>query len=265
MEESEGRLRSQVLRRELPRPYQVNGGFAKTPKEIEAMKGKESDLEIASELIKVEMVAMMTKDAIDYPTKQVRPPKRTGFKYDKFSESDLKNAKKLLDKEVSEMAKTLGTFSLEDYATTWERCNDDLIYLPHVKKFTLMSLTKNESDRTRALQFQYDSVKSDLDKQAKKAKSLVNHLQIYFGGYKKVADEKERAIHELHKQIAEARVELSVFTKLRENELLAIPQRIEALKKEVEIQRTEESALQASFANLVRRKHEQLGEQPLEH
>jgi len=28
-EETELRLRSQVLRRELPRPFQVNGGFAK--------------------------------------------------------------------------------------------------------------------------------------------------------------------------------------------------------------------------------------------
>jgi len=54
-----------------------------------------------------------------------------------------------------------------------------------------------------------------------------------------------------------------VFTKLRENELKAIPQRIEALKKEVENQRAEESALQARFANLIRRKNELLQQQPV--
>jgi len=262
-EETELRLRSQVLRRDLPRPFQVNGGFAKSLKEIDAMKGKESDLEIASELIKLEMVNMMTQDAIDYPTKNVRPPKKAGaFKYDKYTETELKNAQKLLNSEVAELSKSLGSFSLQDYALTWERCNEDLIYLPHVKKFTLMSLTKSESDKMRALQFQYDSVKADLEKYAKKCKSLVNPLQVYLGGYQKVATEKERAIHELHKQISEARVELSVFQTLRENELKAIPQRIELLKKEVETQRTEEAALQARFANLVRRKNELLQQQP---
>jgi len=207
------------------------------------------------------MIGIMTQDAIDYPNKHVRPPKKTGFKYDKFTESELKSAKKLLDAEVAELSKSIGSFSLKDYASTWDRCNDDLIYLPHVKKFTLLSLTKSESDRLRALQFQFESVRADLEKQGKKSKAIVNPLQVYLGGYQKVASEKEKAIHELHKQISEARVELDVFKALRENELKAIPQRIEALKKEVENQRSVESASQVRFANLVRRKNELLEEQ----
>jgi len=124
-----------------------------------------------------------------------------------------------------------------------------------------MSLIKSETDKIRALQFQYESVKSDLDKQVKRSKTLVNPLQVYLGGYQKVATEKERSIHELHKQISEARMELSVFRVLREKELKSIPQRIELLKKEVDNQRAEESLLQTRFANLVRRKNELLQEQ----
>jgi len=111
-EETAYRLRSEVLRRELPRPYQVNSGFSKLPKEIEAMKGKENDLEIASELIKAEMVTMMSKDAVDFPSKSIKPPNKKTIKYDKFTESELKSARKLLDGEVEELEKNPWNFFL---------------------------------------------------------------------------------------------------------------------------------------------------------
>lgn len=257
-------MRSEVLRRELPRPYQVNTGFAKLPKEIESMKGKENELEIASELIKAEMVTMMTKDAIDFPSKSIKPPNKKNIKFDKFTEAELKSARKLLDQEVAELEKANGTFSYSDYEATFKKCAEDLIYLPHLKKFSLMSLTKSDVDKTRALQFQYESVKSDLDKQAKKSKNIVNHLQVYLGGYQKVTSEKERNIHDLQKQIAEARIELDVFKSLKEREEKSIPQRIEALKLLVENQRTQENELQIKFANLVKRKNELLEQKKIE-
>jgi pre-mRNA-splicing factor CDC5/CEF1 len=255
-EDTAYRLRSEVLRRELPRPYQVNTGFSKLPKEIEVMKGKENDLEIASELIKAEMVTMMTKDAIDFPSKSIKPPNKKNIKYDKFTESELKSARKILDTEVEELEKAHGIFSYKEYESTFIRCAEDLIYLPHLKKFSLMSLPQTDDYmKTRALQFQYESVKSDLDKQAKKSKNIVNHLQVYLGGYQKVTVDKEKNIHELQKQIAEARIELSVFKSLKEKEEKSIPIRLEALKSEVEKQRSQENLLQIRFANLVNRKN----------
>jgi len=222
------------------------------------MKGKENDLEIASELIKSEMVTMMIKDAVDFPSKSIKPPNKKNIKYEKFTETELKSARKLLDSEASELQRTYGLVPYQDYEATFIRCAEDLIYLPHLKKFNLMSLVKTEVDKTRALQFQYESVKSDLDKQAKKSKNIVNHLQVYLGGYHKVTQEKERIIHELQKQIAEARVELSVFKSLKEREEKSIPLRLESLKQEVEKQRAEENQLQIRFANLVKRKNELL-------
>jgi len=226
------------------------------------MKGKESEFDIAAELVKAEMVTMMINDAIEYPTKLVRPPKIAGnFKFEKFDEQELKQAKKMLEAETAELAKTLGAISFDDYMSTWQRCNDDLIYLPHVKKFTLMSLTKSEPDKIRAQQYQYEAIKADLDKTAKKSKYLQSTLEVYLGGYYKVAHEKERNIHQIRTQISEARVELDVFKTLREKELKSIPIRIEALKKEVDNQRMEEVDLQKRFANLVQRKNELLQQQ----
>jgi len=203
------------------------------------------------------MVTMMSKDSIDFPSKSIKPPNKKNIKYDKFTESELKSARKQLDAEVEELEKSHGIFSYKDYESTFIRCTEDLIYFPHLKKFSLMSL-KSEADKTRALQFQYESVKSDLDKQAKKSKNIVNHLQVYLGGYQKVTADKERNIHELQKQIAEARIELSVFKSLKEKEEKSIPLRLEALKSQVEKQRTEENQLQIRFANLVNRKNQLL-------
>jgi len=134
-EDTAFRLRSEVLRRELPRPYQVNTAFAKLPKEIEAMKGKENDLEIASELVKAEMVTMMVKDALDFPSKSIKPPNKKNIKYDKFTEAELKSARRLLDYEVEDLEKTNGTVSFSDYESTFIKWAEDLIYLPHMKKF----------------------------------------------------------------------------------------------------------------------------------
>jgi len=193
-----------------------------------------------------------------FPQNQSNHPIKKNIKYDKFTEAELKSARKLLDSVVDELEKTNGTVSFSDYESTFIKWSEDLIYLPHMKKFCLMSHTKSDVDKTRALQFQYESVKSDLDKQAKKSKNIVNHLQVYLGGYQKVTAEKERSIHELQKQIAEARIELSVFKSLKEREEKSIPSRLEALKNLVEKQRAQENELQIKFANLVNRKNELL-------
>jgi hypothetical protein len=73
-----------------------------------------------------------------------------------------------------------------------------------------------------------------------------------------VTTEKERIIHDIQKQISEARIELSVFKSLKEKEEKSIPDRLEALKNLVEKQRSQENELQIRFANLVKRKNELL-------
>jgi len=66
------RLRSQVLRRNLPRPFKVNTKFSKSEKEISEMKDSS---DYVPELIKHEITKMMINDSLTYPTKNNLPTK----------------------------------------------------------------------------------------------------------------------------------------------------------------------------------------------
>ena len=128
---------------------------------------------------------------------------------------------------MNALNKTFGTYTDADYAETWLHCQDDLVYLPHVKKYTLNSMIKSENDKIRAVKHQFDVVKVDFKRQNKKAKALEKPVSVYLGGYQKVAETKEKAIHELRKKIAQIRIEIDCFKMLQANENQAIPQRIE--------------------------------------
>jgi len=165
----------------------------------------------------------------------------------------------LLDREATVLSKSLGVCSDGEFSSTWQQCNEDLVYLPHVKKYTLNSMIKNENDnKVRAFKHQFDLVKQDFKRQNKRAKNAEKPLSVYLGGYFKVAEAKEKSIHELQKKIAQTRIELECFKILKDNETLAVPQRIEGLKREVEEQHKQESQLQSTFANLIAKKSEVL-------
>eukprot|EP01125_Pyxidicula_operculata_P011502 TRINITY_DN3766_c0_g1_i1.p1 TRINITY_DN3766_c0_g1~~TRINITY_DN3766_c0_g1_i1.p1 ORF type:complete len:845 (-),score=300.09 TRINITY_DN3766_c0_g1_i1:100-2634(-) len=262
--EAKLKLRSNVLKRVLPRPEKVNVAFAKPMSEIESMIGKESDVEVASELIKAEIVNMITNDAINFPTKTIRPPKEVEigkFMFDIFNEDEMNKAKKLISEEVEELTKQLGDYSFDEYNETWSKGYNDLIFVPHVKKYNLKSLTKIENDLIRATQHQFETIQKDIVKANKKVKTLEKQNITYLTGYEKVATSKEKAIVELYQKIAEARVEQECFRSLRENELKAIPARIEFMKQEVDRVKSQETELQRRFANLVAKKNELIEKQ----
>jgi len=260
-EDRKFQMRSETLKRELPRPFRVNGAFSRTMKEIDVMpRGDDTKLvQIAHELVKHEMVTMMINDAIQYPTKNIRPPAKINpqnWKFDSFSESELKIARKLLDREISTLTKTFGTCNESEYAMTWNQCQEDLVYLPHVKKYTLNSMIKSDHDKIRAKKFLFDLVKLDFKRQYKRAKNLEKPLSIYLGGYFKVAETKEKSIHQFQKKIWDTTLELQCFTMLKSNEDKAILQRTFDLKKRVEEQQKEEAHLQSAFAGLVNKKND---------
>jgi hypothetical protein len=62
------------------------------------------------------------------------------------------------------------------------------VYLPHVKKYTLNSLIKNDLDKIRAVKHVFDSVKTDFKRQNKKAQALEKPLRCVDG--KKIVTEK---------------------------------------------------------------------------
>jgi len=166
--EAQMRLRSQVLRRNLPRPFKVNTKFSKSEKEISEMKDSS---DYVPELIKHEITKMMINDSLTYPTKNNLPTKvsKKNWEYDEFTEEELKIAKSLLQKETQTLIEENEEVSFDKYQSTWDRCQEDLIFLPHKNKFNLISSSMSQGDKLQALEYQYDNIEKDIQRQEKKA------------------------------------------------------------------------------------------------
>eukprot|EP01127_Copromyxa_protea_P020528 TRINITY_DN6885_c0_g1_i1.p1 TRINITY_DN6885_c0_g1~~TRINITY_DN6885_c0_g1_i1.p1 ORF type:complete len:808 (-),score=237.76 TRINITY_DN6885_c0_g1_i1:38-2359(-) len=259
--EAEMEQRSSALKKDLPRPWRVNAGVCKSEKEIEAMPRKTTQAleELATELIKAEIVNLLTHDAVKYPTKEVKPPAKVVpevflEKFETFDARELRAAKKLVDEEMAQLTKAYGQWSLEEYVETWETCQKDLVYLPHVKKFSLVSKLKSEDAKGKAFQQMYENTVEDMKRWNKKALGVEKKASLYTQGYIKVSDLKENEIFKIRKQIDEAKTELECFKAMKEMEDRALPARIAYWQKRVQTQREQEKELQARYASLVEEK-----------
>jgi len=262
-EEKELRLRSTAIQRDLPRPAKVNSAFAKTKDQVEDLWNKnhlkmaDSELlEEANELIKAEMVKMLTHDAIVFPTKAVKPPPGVtldSLHYERFDEDALRAARNMLKRELAEIMKAQ-TVDINDFNTQWEQNVEDIIYLPHQKKFSLLSVTKNETDKIRALQFQYDEISLETSRQQKAIEANEKKLEVLHKGYRTVSERKEKEIAELREKLEQIHVDTSSFKMLRDLETAAIPKRLESVTSEIDNLRTKESDLQQRYAELMQQK-----------
>jgi len=257
----EMRRRSAVLRRGLPRPFRVNASYGKTAKEIADMP-RNTNLaleDLANELIKLELVSLLTHDAIKYPTKEVKPPAKVdpelflkGFEV--FNDRELRDARKMIDEELDLVKESVGSFTTEEFTDTWEAVYKDLIYLPSAKKFGLASHLKSEEAKAKAIQHAYDNTVDDIKKWNKRALGLEKKLGLYNQGYLKVSETKEKEIFKLHQQIDEAKTELHCFKAMKAIEDVAIPHRLQYWQQIVQSQRDQEKSLQERYAERVQHK-----------
>ncbi len=243
------RLRSQVLKRNLPRPLKINTDFAKDKATLE--KTGATTEELITEQIKSEMVNLMVYEAIEFPpanTKPIAAPK--GFEFEQFEEDELSRADKLLSEEVERMKEAVGEMSLEEFEQVWEKAYEDLTFLPDSKKFGLISQSSN-SAKIAAEQYEFEQLKDTMLKENKKAIALEKKINVYHAGYMKKAQALRKSIVDLNEEIAQIKLELDAFKELREQEQLAVNQRLEFWTQQVNEQVEQESKLQIRYANLL--------------
>jgi len=81
-------------------------------------------------------------------------------------------------------------------------------------------------------------------------------MTVYHGGYSKVATKLEREIIDLYHKISQTTTEYECFIELRNNEMDAIPKRIEEKRGDLERSKSIENELQLNYVNLVNKKNE---------
>jgi len=243
-EESRMRLRSQVLKRGLPRPLGIAQPF------LEDGPTSEGEEALNEEMIKKEMVVMLTHDAIQYPIKGIKPPSSVSTHYEEFTEQDMDTARSLLRSELDEVKRERGNVSFALYAKAEDELRDGFVFVPAKKRFVSKEEATKE-DLLNAVKHKFEFLKAHNKAESTKAAALEKKLGLYNGGYENRATTLEKEIGEMYEQLTQSQLELQCFEALRARELDAIQKRTAVMQENVKEQIERENDLQRRYANLL--------------
>ncbi|XP_044757093.1 cell division cycle 5-like protein [Coccinella septempunctata] len=276
--EKELKMRSQVIQRNLPRPFDVNLSVLRPPQEMYGL----TEMQKAEELIKVEMATMMIYDNLHNP-QMVQGKKKTPTNeqlafldqhpYEKIKEDDLEVARKMIKDEMDIVKKGMnhGDLSLEAYSQVWEECLGQVLFLPNQQRYTRANLA-SKKDRLESLQKRFEQNRMHMAREAKKAAKLEKKIKILTAGYQNKAQKMVGNIQELNEQADQLELELNSLKLLAEQEKVAMAKRVQSLTEDVNRQVEREKALQLKYSSLqdqIRELYEQalanrqVPEQPL--
>ncbi|CAL9687724.1 unnamed protein product [Knipowitschia caucasica] len=197
--QKELKLRHTSVQRDLPRPTEVNETVLRPPS-MEPL----SDLQLAEELIKQEMITMLHYDCLHHPgastASQLQRSKGKGptstsnnashitylenHQYKPLSPEDKEQAKALLasEMEVVKVGMGHGDLSMEAYSQVWEECYGQVLYLPAQNRFTRANLA-SKKDRVESLEKRLEVNRGHMTAEARRAAKLEKKLKILLGGF----------------------------------------------------------------------------------
>ncbi|XP_003963891.1 cell division cycle 5-like protein [Takifugu rubripes] len=265
--EKELKLRHTSVQRDLPRPTEVNESVLR-PASMEPL----SDLQLAEELIKQEMITMLHHDCLHHPTNNAasqlqrgknRGPTSTSnnashiayletHSYKPLSPEEMEQAKGILaaEMEVVKAGMGHGDLSMEAYSQVWEECYGQVLYLPTQNRYTRANLA-SKKDRIESFEKKLEVNRAHMTAEARKAAKLEKKLKILLGGFQSRALGLLKQHNELWEQVEQAATELQTFSQLKKQEDIAIPRRQEALREDVERQMERERELQQRYGELL--------------
>lgn len=185
--------RSQVIQKNLPRPFEINTTILRPPTDMVGL----TDLQRAEELIKQEMITMLHYDAMLNPVtlRANMFPKKTPSlhqiqcyldqnPYDEFVEEELNQAQKLLQNEMKIVKNGMshGDLSLENYSQVWQECLGQVLYLPSQNRYTRANLA-SKKDRFETTERKLEQNRKHMAREAKICGKIEKKLKILTGGY----------------------------------------------------------------------------------
>ncbi|MED6241583.1 CDC5 cell division cycle 5-like protein, partial [Ataeniobius toweri] len=265
--EKELKLRHTAVQRNLPRPTEVNESVLR-PASMEPL----TDLQIAEELIKQEMITMLHHDCLHHPsanaTNQLQRLKTKGptstsnnashisyletHPYKPVSTEEMHQAKTILtaEMEVVKVGMGHGDLSMEAYTQVWEECYGQVLYLAGQNRYTRANLA-SKKDRIESLEKKLELNRGHMTAEARRAAKLEKKLKILLGGFQSRALGLLKQHNELWEQVEQAATELQTFNQLKQQEDMAIPRRQAALREDVDRQMEREKELQQRYGELM--------------
>lgn len=259
--EEEMRARSQAVQRDLPRPQEINTAVLRPPHTDPPL----TELQKAEELIKSEMITMLHYDAVYSPVPTQQEAKKRGqimtqaqhlayleqHPYSNYSQDQIAQARDILKREMEVVKQGMGhgELSLESYTQVWEECLAQVLFLPTQNRYTRANLA-SKKDRLESLEKRLEQNRGHMTREAKRAAKMEKKLKILTGGYQSRAQALIKQLHDLYDQMEQSYLELSTFKFLQQQEMAAIPRRLESLTEDVNRQTEREKALQKKYGEL---------------
>jgi len=238
------RLRSQVLKRELPRPTTLADSFTKFESKLEEYNKQ------AEELIRSEVVRLIKHESLIYPNK-AGGKGREDVGYQQFTETQLKEADHLV---LTEAHNSLSRFSMEEFVKILEdTARNEFVFVPSQSKF-VSGQGVSRKDRADSIAAQFDLVRGSMSEEASKGGKIESKINLYTRGYEIRSGNLLNSIRELTTESVSRKDELYAYQKMRELETTAMLNRVNALEREVKIQEDRERDNQSRYRNLITEK-----------
>lgn len=245
-QEAELRLRSKALQRGLPRPFALD--LLPQPRPDGQLSGLGA-AERAEELINREVLALLEHDNAKYPLGKEAAADAAGVPpLERFSEGDLAAAGEMLDAETAAVRAAMGhgDATLEEYASAWEAVVGDIVFVPSQQRY-MRGAALQAAERVAALQFEFEGVRKEMEREAKRAAKLEQKANVVTAGLVARQDRMSTAAEEGVKAATAADIELACYQVLHDQEQRVAPDRIEALQALVAAQAVREAALQERY------------------
>lgn len=193
-----------------------------------------SELQLAEELIKQEMLIMLHNDAVKNPTAQQAIRSRVTLHkdflakhpYEQVNDVDMKAADDLLRQEMTAVADGMGhNVTPETFEKVWDECLSQVLFVPSQSRYTRANYA-SKKDKVDALEKRLEQNRGHMSKEAKKAGKFEKKFQLVFGGYQKRAASLTAELIKTVDQAEQVRLERETFTRLQQHEVNAIQKRI---------------------------------------
>eukprot|EP00456_Euglypha_rotunda_P076211 TRINITY_DN7119_c0_g1_i16.p1 TRINITY_DN7119_c0_g1~~TRINITY_DN7119_c0_g1_i16.p1 ORF type:complete len:350 (+),score=76.30 TRINITY_DN7119_c0_g1_i16:159-1208(+) len=257
--------RSLAIQKSLPRPLSINF-------KMDGGKGDDIEEEVGKELL-----ALLKHDQAKYPLpgtakKNKKKPKIPPIEH--FSDMELQKARELVfleteeaekekkqlekeGKEITSSSDILITAPSELLSSTWEASATDFAFLPSSRAYGTLS-TASEEERLTAIQQEFQLIKDQFTKEAQRAQKIHNFTQIMLAGYEERSGRLMDTVAALSTQLDESQSDFNCFEMLAKKEAVAIPNRVNELRAQVELQKTKEKDLQERYRDLLQSKEQLL-------
>ncbi|KAH7615691.1 hypothetical protein Ndes2526B_g09533 [Nannochloris sp. 'desiccata'] len=254
--EADLKRRSQALQRNLPRPVALDMlPSIRTDSELVGL----GVVELAEELVNREVLALLHHDATTYPLGDGQKTAMGGgggqaaaSRLERFSDKELKASSELLNQEIAAIRSFMGHESTptEEYASTWETLIRDIVFVPSQQRY-MRGAALPVSDRAAALQADFEGVRKEMEREAKRAAKLEQKVGVVSGGLMTRQQRLSGEVEGTMKELVAAEIELKCFQALHEQEQRAAPDRMEAFHALVAAQAKKESELQERYRDAV--------------